>query len=206
MKERETETRNRSRKKRNSGGRIASGVVLLGAAGLLYTRLLPGGGLLSEKEPAGQTPVPSPTAQVSPLAEEGENSGNIEIITEEAVSESTEEVEFSEVRSAAESEEEVVEDEQGTEEESAAETQPTPETEPEEEPFDYSEDNILSIEISGSDILYEGEPVSSAELEQKLLAEYKEGFTVSVTDNHAIKGTYDEVEAILARLSLLSAD
>lgn len=202
MKERETEKRYRSRKRRNTGGTLASGVVLLGAAGLLYTRLLPGGGLLSEKEPAEQTPVPSPTAQVSALAEEGENSGNIEIITEEAASESTGEEELSEVQNTAGSEEEVVEDEQGTGEESAAEMQPEPETEPEEEPYDYSGDSILSIEISGSDILYEGEPVSSAELEQKLLAEYKEGFTVSVTDNHAIKGTYDEVEAILARLSL----
>ena len=76
-----------------------------------------------------------------------------------------------------------------------------PTNKPQEKP-DYSLDSILSIEIKEDKIYYEGQEVTLQQLEENLLRDYKEGLTVSVTDDHAIKGTYDEVEALLTKLAL----
>ena len=65
-----------------------------------------------------------------------------------------------------------------------------------------TEEGILGITVQESQILYQGSPVSLAELEQALLRDYKEGLKIRLTDDHAIKSAYDEVAALLTRLQL----
>ena len=71
-----------------------------------------------------------------------------------------------------------------------------------EQKYDYNADSILSIEVNEDKIIYEGEEITAADLEEKLLSDVREGVSVSLTDNHARKGTFDEVKAILSKLSL----
>lgn len=156
------------RKRRHSGGKVASGIVVLGAAGLLYSRFIPGagGGILPEQ--VNETLQPDAPQQTMSAEENLPN----EIIFEE--------------------------------ETETAGTQALPEenSDTEEQEYDYSTDNILSIEVNEDKIIYEGEEISSTELEQRLLSDMKDGMSVSLTDNHAIKGTFDDVKAILSKLSL----
>ena len=65
-----------------------------------------------------------------------------------------------------------------------------------------ADDGILRITVKESGILYRGQSMSLAELEQALLQDYKEGYKVKLTDDHAIKSVYDEVTALLGRLQL----
>lgn len=156
------------RNNRRSGGKVASGIVVLGAAGLLYSRFMPGTGiglLPEEGNEPGQTTVSQQT-----MTEE-------EVLPEEVIVE--EEAENSEVQDISEENLEIS-----------------------EQKYDYSADNILSIEVNEDKIIYEGEEITAADLEEKLLSDVREGVSVSLTDNHARKGTFDEVKAILSKLSL----
>lgn len=156
------------RKKRHSGGKVASGIVVLGAAGLLYSRFIPGAGGGIFPDQINETSQPD-TPQQTMSAEE--------IIPNEFIfEEEAETVGMQEL--------------------------PEENSDTEEQEYDYSSDNILSIEVNEDKIIYEGEEISSTELEQRLLSDMKDGISVSLTDNHAIKGTFDDVKAILSKLSL----
>ena len=65
-----------------------------------------------------------------------------------------------------------------------------------------AEATVLEIRVRESGIEYQGQPVTLAELEQTLLKDYKEGKTVRLIDDHAIKAAYDEVKALLDQLKL----
>ena len=64
------------------------------------------------------------------------------------------------------------------------------------------EEKVLKISVKESTILYQGKEVSLSELETALLKDYKEGSTITLTDDHAIKASYDEVTALLSKLDL----
>ncbi|MBQ7146381.1 MAG: hypothetical protein IJR95_06410 [Lachnospiraceae bacterium] len=65
-----------------------------------------------------------------------------------------------------------------------------------------ADDGILRITVKESGILYRGQSVSLAELEQALLKDYKAGDKAELTDDHAIKAVYDEVTALLNKLQI----
>ena len=65
-----------------------------------------------------------------------------------------------------------------------------------------TEATSLKITVQESKILYQGKEVTIAELETQLLKDFKEGKEITLTDDHAIKAVYDEVEALLGRLNL----
>ena len=65
-----------------------------------------------------------------------------------------------------------------------------------------SEDDILEIVIREDKIEYEGNVITLQELEEALLSDYTEEMNVTLTDDHAIKATYDEVTALLEKLSI----
>ena len=64
------------------------------------------------------------------------------------------------------------------------------------------DDGVLSIVVREDKLLYEGQEVTLAQLEEDLLRDYKaETTTVELQDDHAIKAAYDEVHALLQKLS-----
>ena len=65
------------------------------------------------------------------------------------------------------------------------------------------DDGVLSITVKEDKLLYEGQEVTLAQLEEALLKDYKAGdTTVELKDDHAIKAAYDEVNALLSRLNI----
>lgn len=65
------------------------------------------------------------------------------------------------------------------------------------------DDGVLSIAVKEDKLLYEGQEVTLVQLEEALLKDYKAGITtVELKDDHAIKATYDEVNALLSRLNI----
>lgn len=65
------------------------------------------------------------------------------------------------------------------------------------------DDGILTITVRESTLLYEGREVTLAQLEEELLKDYQpDTSTVELRDDHAIKAAYDEVNALLQRLSI----
>ena len=65
------------------------------------------------------------------------------------------------------------------------------------------DDGVLSIVVREDKLLYEGQEVTLAQLEEDLLRDYKaETTTVELQDDHAIKAAYDEVHALLQKLSI----
>ncbi len=65
-----------------------------------------------------------------------------------------------------------------------------------------ADESVLAVTVRESELLYNGASVSLAELEAALLADYKDGKTVTLTDDHAIKASFDEAAALLDRLSI----
>ncbi|MBQ7058041.1 MAG: hypothetical protein IJM83_01870 [Firmicutes bacterium] len=65
-----------------------------------------------------------------------------------------------------------------------------------------TEDDVLEIVIREDKIEYEGNELSLQELEEALLKDYTDQMTVTLTDDHAIKATYDEVTALLEKLTI----
>ena len=65
-----------------------------------------------------------------------------------------------------------------------------------------TEEGVLTISVKESQILYQGKEVSLTELETALLKDYQDGSEIKLSDDHAIKATYDEVTALLTRLNL----
>ena len=65
------------------------------------------------------------------------------------------------------------------------------------------DDGVLTVTVREDKLLYEGEEVTLAQLEENLLRDYKAGdTTVELRDDHAIKAAYDEVTALLQKLSI----
>ena len=64
------------------------------------------------------------------------------------------------------------------------------------------DESILTITVQNSEILYRGEAVTLSQLEALLLSDYTEDKQIILQDDHAIKATFDEVSALLAKLSL----
>ena len=64
-------------------------------------------------------------------------------------------------------------------------------------------EKTLNITVRNTDILYQGSTVTLEQLEASLLSDYKaDEKEIVLQDDHAIKATYDEVAALLAKLSL----
>ena len=62
---------------------------------------------------------------------------------------------------------------------------------------------VQQIVVREDKLLYEGQEVTLAQLEEDLLRDYKaETTTVELQDDHAIKAAYDEVHALLQKLSI----
>ena len=82
--------------------------------------------------------------------------------------------------------------------------QTVPETaQPVQEIVVPQDDGVLSIVVREDKLLYEGQEVTLAQLEENLLRDYKaETTTVELQDDHAIKAAYDEVHALLQKLSI----
>ena len=88
---------------------------------------------------------------------------------------------------------ETVETVQGTE----------PEPVPVQEIVVQQDDGVLTITVREDKLLYEGREVDLVQLEEDLLNDYKtDASTVELQDDHAIKAVYDEVSALLQRLSI----
>ena len=64
------------------------------------------------------------------------------------------------------------------------------------------DESILTITVQNSEILYRGDAVALSQLEALLLSDYTEDKQIILQDDHAIKATFDEVSALLAKLSL----
>ena len=84
-----------------------------------------------------------------------------------------------------------------------AETVQEPEAVPVQEIVVQQDDGILTITVREDKLLYEGREVDLTQLEEDLLNDYKtDASTVELQDDHAIKAVYDEVSALLQRLSI----
>lgn len=73
------------------------------------------------------------------------------------------------------------------------------------EPAEKAEDdNILTITVREGQILYRGEIVDLDGLEQYLLEDYTQDKTVTLSDDHAIKSVYDDVQSMLHKLEIVA--
>ena len=65
------------------------------------------------------------------------------------------------------------------------------------------DDGVLTVTVKEDKLLYEGQEVTLAQLEENLLRDYKgDDTTVELKDDHAIKAAYDEVTALLQKLNI----
>ena len=64
------------------------------------------------------------------------------------------------------------------------------------------DDGTLIVTVRNADILYRGSEVSLSQLETLLLSDYTAEKQIILQDDHAIKATFDEVTALLAKLSM----
>ena len=65
------------------------------------------------------------------------------------------------------------------------------------------DDGVLIVTVNEDKLLYEGQEVTLAQLEESLLKDYKaETTTVELQDDHAIKAAYDEAKALLQKLNI----
>ena len=72
-----------------------------------------------------------------------------------------------------------------------------------EEAVSPQDDGVLTVTVREDKLLYEGEEVTLAQLEENLLRDYKgDDTTVELKDDHAIKAAYDEATALLQKLNI----
>jgi hypothetical protein len=64
------------------------------------------------------------------------------------------------------------------------------------------DDGVLTVTVKEDKLLYEGQEVTLAQLEENLLKDYKAETAVELKDDHAIKAAYDEVTALLQKLNI----
>ena len=88
--------------------------------------------------------------------------------------------------------------------EKAEETVETVETiqEKVEEAAAPQDDGVLTVTVKEDKLLYEGQEVTLAQLEENLLKDYKAETAVELRDDHAIKAAYDEAAALLQKLNI----
>ena len=65
-----------------------------------------------------------------------------------------------------------------------------------------SADGVLEITVRENRLYYEGGETDLSALRDALLRDYKEGMSVKLTDDHAIKAAYDEAAALLESLGI----
>lgn len=72
-----------------------------------------------------------------------------------------------------------------------------------EEAVSPQDDGVLTVTVREDKLLYEGEEVTLAQLEENLIRDYKgDDTTVELKDDHAIKAAYDEATALLQKLNI----
>ena len=71
-----------------------------------------------------------------------------------------------------------------------------------EEAGAVQDDGVLTVTVREDKLLYEGQEVTLAQLEENLLKDYKAETAVELKDDHAIKAAYDEVTALLQKLNI----
>ena len=64
------------------------------------------------------------------------------------------------------------------------------------------DDGTLTVTVRNSGIMYRGVEVTLTQLETLLLSNYTAEKQIILQDDHAIKSTFDEVTALLAKLSM----
>ena len=64
------------------------------------------------------------------------------------------------------------------------------------------DDGVLTVTVKEDKLLYEGQEVTLAQLEENLLKDYKAETAVELKDDLAIKAAYDEVTALLQKLNI----
>ena len=65
------------------------------------------------------------------------------------------------------------------------------------------DDGVLTLTVREDQLLYEGQAVDLVQLEERILKDYRaDTSTVELLDDHAIKAAYDEVKALLEKLSI----
>ena len=84
---------------------------------------------------------------------------------------------------------------------SAEQTQAVTETPVETTPEETKE-QVITIRVKESDILYQEQKVSLEELEEALAKDYKEGMKIELIDDHAILDVIDNVKSVLEKLHL----
>ena len=71
-----------------------------------------------------------------------------------------------------------------------------------EEVAALQDDGVLTVTVKEDKLLYEGQEVTLAQVEENLLKDYKAETAVELKDDHAIKAAYDEVTALLQKLNI----
>ena len=71
-----------------------------------------------------------------------------------------------------------------------------------EEAIAPRDDGVLTVTVQEDKLLYEGQEVTLAQLEENLLKDYRAETAVELKDDHAIKAAYDEVTALLQKLNI----
>ena len=71
-----------------------------------------------------------------------------------------------------------------------------------EEAITPQDDGVLTVTVKEDKLLYEGQEVTLAQLEENLLKDYKAETAVELKDDLAIKAAYDEVTALLQKLNI----
>ena len=84
----------------------------------------------------------------------------------------------------------------------AQESAPEPAPTAAEEVIQEPDDGVLTITVREDGLVYEGRDVTLSELEAALLSDYKEGVSVELVDDHAVKASYDEAGALLQKLAI----
>ena len=63
-------------------------------------------------------------------------------------------------------------------------------------------DDLMTITVRNSSFFYQGNEVTLSELESLLLSNYTAEKQIILQDDHAIKSAFDELTALLAKLSM----
>ena len=65
-----------------------------------------------------------------------------------------------------------------------------------------NEDGVIAITVKEDGIEYNGASVTLGELEAAVLKDFKDDVEIRLTDDHAIKSTYEEVTSLLDKLEI----
>ena len=65
---------------------------------------------------------------------------------------------------------------------------------------DQKQDSVIEITVSEGKIIYEGAEIELVAFEDAILKDYKEGMSITLKDDHAVKASYDEIKTVLDKL------